>query len=451
MFQIAEDKRSFLRNERPTFYLADTCWSAFTNITEEDWDYYLEYRKSQGFNVIQVNMLWQWDSSETTLNYLPFEKDEDGNFIYDKRNNLYFDRAERMIKKAYEKGITVALVLLWANYIPNTWASQMGVKRVGLFPKQLVEPYVTYVVKRYDCYNPIYVISGDTDFQTEEVVKDYYGKALAVVKSLNPKAVTTLHIRGRLQEIPNELIADNGVDFYMYQSGHNQNFPNMGYQLAEHFYQKEPTKPVLNSEPCYEMMGFSHREYGRFTRQDVRRVAWQSVLSGAHAGITYGAHGIWSWHNESLVFDSSVGEAFETPYDWHDALRFDGAWDYGYIRHFIEKNNLLNLLPQQNLLMNAKEKLSEAEIQFAKTATHLPKRTAATEIRVAESKDKIVVYIPSAIKVKLKGNLLEKIAYFINLENHLESPAFCQFDSCQEVTIFDMYKFVGDALLVIDK
>lgn len=451
MFQITENKRSFLKNKKPTFYLADTCWSAFTNITDEDWDYYLEYRRSQGFNVIQVNMLWQWDSSETTLNYCPFEKDEYGNFIYDKRNDLYFDKAERMIKKAYEKDMTVALVLLWANYIPNTWASQMGVRQVGLFPKQLVESYVTYVVKRYDCYHPIYVISGDTDFQTDEVVNDYYGKTLAVIKSLNPKAITTLHIRGRLQEIPNKLTTNNGIDFYMYQSGHNHNFPEMGYKLAENFYQKEPIKPVINSEPCYEMMGFSRREYGRFTRQDVRRVAWQSILSGASAGITYGAHGIWSWHNSSLVFDSSVGEAFETPYDWHDALRFDGAWDYGYIRHFIERNNLFNLSPNQNLLMNGKDKLSESEGRFTKTSTDLPRLTVATEIRVAESENKIVVYIPSAIKVKLKGNLLEKNAYFINLENHLESPAICQFDSSQEVTIFDMYKFVGDALLVIDK
>ena len=40
-----------MKNGKPFFYLADTCWSAFTNIKDNDWDYYLDYRKSQGFNI----------------------------------------------------------------------------------------------------------------------------------------------------------------------------------------------------------------------------------------------------------------------------------------------------------------------------------------------------------------------------------------------------------------
>ena len=32
-----------MKNGKPFFYLADTCWSAFTNIKDNDWDYYLDY------------------------------------------------------------------------------------------------------------------------------------------------------------------------------------------------------------------------------------------------------------------------------------------------------------------------------------------------------------------------------------------------------------------------
>lgn len=46
-----------MKNGKPFFYLADTCWSAFTNIKDNDWDYYLDYRKSQGFNTLQINIL----------------------------------------------------------------------------------------------------------------------------------------------------------------------------------------------------------------------------------------------------------------------------------------------------------------------------------------------------------------------------------------------------------
>ena len=32
----------------------------------------------------------------------------------------------------------------------------------------------------------------------------------------------------------------------------------------------------------------------------MRRAAWQSVLSGADAGITYGANGIWNWYKKGM-------------------------------------------------------------------------------------------------------------------------------------------------------
>ena len=76
MLQIAENQRTLLKDGKPFFYLADTCWSAFTNITDEEWDYYLYKRKVQGFNTIQINILPQWDASVTDLDYQPcLEKD----------------------------------------------------------------------------------------------------------------------------------------------------------------------------------------------------------------------------------------------------------------------------------------------------------------------------------------------------------------------------------------
>ena len=69
---VSSDNRTFQRNGKHFFYLADTCWSAFTNITLEEWEYYLELRRQQGFNVIQINALPQWDASGTELNCYPF-------------------------------------------------------------------------------------------------------------------------------------------------------------------------------------------------------------------------------------------------------------------------------------------------------------------------------------------------------------------------------------------
>lgn len=427
MFSVSLNRRYFEKNGQPIFYLADTCWSAFTNITEEDWTYYLDIRKSQGFNVIQVNLLAQWDASQSHLDIKPFAVKENGHFDFRQWNSAYFDRVECMIQMAYEKEITIALVLLWSNYVPNTWASQMQVRQLGIFPKEQIKSYVDRIMEQYDKFHPIYVISGDTDFQTDEVIA-YYDCALRQVKQRNPKAVTTLHIRGREADLPSQLKDNQYLDFYMYQSGHNKAFQAMGYQLAEKFYQFQPVRPVINAEPCYEMMGYSRRVYGRFSREDVRRVAWQSVLSGAHSGITYGAHGIWSWHDSQLPFNSDIGEAFETPYDWHDALHFKGAWDYGFIRQTLEHCDFATLRPVQHFLKNETQ-----------------------DIRMAETRTHYLVYVPSNIQLKLRGDFSQLPMIYLDLETKQSMFVQAVYDEILLETQVPMHRFIKDAVLFIEK
>ena len=81
-------EKSFIKDGKPFFYLADTCWSAFTNIRENDWHYYLQYRKRQGYNVLQINILPQWDASGTDLNYVPYALKEDGGYDFTKINEV---------------------------------------------------------------------------------------------------------------------------------------------------------------------------------------------------------------------------------------------------------------------------------------------------------------------------------------------------------------------------
>ena len=73
--QISKNKRHLEKEGSPFFYLADTCWSAFTNIDEPSWEYYLQYRRRQGYNTLQINILQQWDASETVLDNHPFALD----------------------------------------------------------------------------------------------------------------------------------------------------------------------------------------------------------------------------------------------------------------------------------------------------------------------------------------------------------------------------------------
>ncbi|MUG22995.1 DUF4038 domain-containing protein [Paenibacillus macerans] len=420
---ISANKRYFVHEDTPFFYLADTVWSAFTNITLEEWAYYLDYRKQQGFNVLQMNLLRQWDASGSELKYEPFASDADGSYNFFEFNESYFDRAETMVQMAVDRGFVPALVLLWCNYIPDTWAAKLREEKK--MPLEAVESYVRYAANRFSKYYPIYVISGDTDFPSERA-NQYYLTALRTVKQHSPQCLTTLHIQGRLAMLPDEFSGNPDLDFYMYQSGHNSQFQATAYTLAQEFYNKPATRPVINSEPCYEQMGYSRRVYGRFTRTDVRKAAWQSLLSGAAAGVTYGAHGIWSWHQKGRRF-GVTGEGFDSPYDWRSALKFEGAWDYGFAKRLFELYGLADLRPWNIVLKNTEEIRAAATAGFGKMA----------------------VYVPVNTVLKLDADLGGYEFTLIDLEHR--RFAVPQVTVRENITIIEMHEFEADVLLIGSK
>lgn len=419
---VEKNSRLFKKDGKPFFYLADTCWSAFTNITMEEWEYYLNLRKYQGFNVIQINILPQWDASETNLNYYPLPTKDKKNFEFTKFNQEYFDRARKMCEMAKDKGFELALVVLWCNYVPGTWASRINSNNI--MPFDFIEEYTKKVHETFSDLEPIYVISGDTDFETEET-KKYYLEASKELRKLVPNLLQTLHIKGRLEVIPDEFI--NLIDFYMYQSGHNAQNPAMPYVLAENFYNNYPTKPIINAEPCYEQMGHSRNMYGRFYQYDVRRAAWMSILSGASAGITYGAHGIYSWHKIGKSFGLKVGEGFDAPNPWNDSIKYPGAWDYGYIKYILSLYGISELVPMKKLLN------SSEDIRMASTLDC----------------DKMLVYVPVNTNIKIDLNLSEYDIKVIDLiSKNVCNP---NVDIIDGKTIIYMHNFEQDSLIVIKK
>lgn len=332
-------------NGRPFFYLADTVWSAFTHAKEDEWNRYLKYRRTQGFNALQINILPQYDASGPGLGYEPFAVNRDG--LYDTTNpdDQYFSRAERMIKSAVDHGFVPALVVLWSNYVPGTWLSEIKPGRV-LSEAGLV-PYVKHVVQRFMKYRPLYIISGDTsdsDLHIPEAWR-YYSKALSIVREVDREALTTFHLWGPetgRYDLPEEFLKNRDVSFYMYQSGHAFEWISNPYNLPKFFRKNSRSLPIVNGEPCYEGIGHSR---GRHDSRSVRRAIWLSLLSGASAGITYGAHGIWCWHTGEEVFESWGDTGFGVPFLWEDALRFPGAWDAAFARWLFEEYSLFDLEP----------------------------------------------------------------------------------------------------------
>ena len=369
---IAPTGRHFLKDGAPFFYLADTIWNAFAGPTPEEWQGYLAYRRRQGFTALQITVLpILHDASEFAPGLSPFARDAAGRFDFGAPSPAYFEHAASLLAAARAEGLVPAPVLLWCNYVPGTWASARDPQAV--MPFEALDGYVEYAVRAFAPFDPIWIISGDTDFTGPEPIR-YYAAALEGVKRRSPGALTTMHLAPQA-DLPDEIASSADLDFYMFQSGHHVEEPARPYALAERFAGKPVTRPVVNGEPPYEGHGHGHR-YGRFTAFDVRRAIWQSLLSGAGAGVTYGAHGIWSWHRTGQRFTS---EAFSMrPFDWHDALHFDGAWDAGLARDLFERHNLFGVVSRQDLLSGPPEIRAAASPDAARLAVYVPYPTEIT-------------------------------------------------------------------------
>lgn len=377
---------------------------------------------------MQINVLPQRHGCDPYVFIDPFELDEKGNYDFYRINDSYFKNAELMLEMAVEEGFIPALAVLWANYVPDTWQSNCGDAsrhpRVRPFsdiiPMEAMKKYVEYVAVKFSRFNPIYLVSGDTNFPSDLTIS-YYRMALEILKRLSPQSLTTLHTipRATLNE---SFVNSSLIDFYMYQSGHRYDEQHLNYKLAEKCRSYAVKRPVVNGEPCYE----GHRHFDgngeRFTAFDVRKAFWQSVLSGANAGFAYGAHGIWTWKKEGSKFSNTCAAGL--PHSWRESLVFDGAWDVSFGKKLFELYEFYDLEPANHVLNNT------------------------DEIRMAKTRDssKLAIYVPYSTELELNMDLSDYDLSIINLQDKrmFKGDIDCSYNQ----TIIKMPEFNGDYLVI---
>jgi hypothetical protein len=268
---------------------------------------------------------------------MAFARDDRGNFDWTRPNDAYFERAGEMVRLAAEMGFVPALVLLWGDMVPGTWINLTY--KTHPIPLDLVEPYVRRVVDAFASYDPIWIVSGDTDLP--DAAMPWFETALRTLRKLTPDHLCMFHI-GADQPLP-----DEWQDIYTIYSGHSVDSGDYAARQATDRWIKAIRRPIINSEPCYE----GHVQGGQCVRvsaHDVRRAVWSGLLSGAKAGTACGGHGIWNWHRQGMTFAAAAHA--RTSLDWREALSLPGAWDMGFARATFEQHRLWELDPRQDLL-----------------------------------------------------------------------------------------------------
>ncbi len=424
---ISSTKDYFIKDNQPFFLLSDTDWMAFQRLSVSEFEELVITRKQQGFNALQISVLpIPHDNTYGKDDLHPFEI-VNKKYQFDKINQAYFDRAVKMLEIMKKHDMIPFLHLIWANYIPDTWAAQRTPDTI--MSLECVEKLTNYFLDIFDEFNPIYSVSGDTGFESNLVI-EYYLKMLDILHKRVPDSLTTLHLKA-VTDVPEVLRVHPQYHFYSYQSGHRAikpeelNGQTQMLHYSNYFLNLNEKKPIVNTEPCYEGHGFGryNRRYGRHKAFDVRRTAFMSLLSGSKAGVSYGAHGTWQFYKRGEYFTSTAHSGL--PFDWKVAMKLQGAYEMGLVKRLYEKYSMFYLNPSK--AFNA----------------------ASDTIQMAESDDTIVMYMDYNDEVEISHDLSGYTIEMIALESKKAITPIYEINN--GVTKIHLSDFNEDILIIAKK
>jgi hypothetical protein len=318
--------------------IIDTAWQSFADPTEDEWRLYLTARRRQGFTALLVAVQpIPHDEDRRAGARSPFAPGgglDDG----------FFAAARRYTEIAHhEYGLRLMITVLWNNYLPGTWGA--GLSPDAVMTGEDRRAYVRRVAETFGDLEPIFVVGGD-DHYTVPAANAGYLECIETLRRAAPHCLLTTHSAPNTA-LPDE-IADR-LDFHLHQSGHNVENQELTWRQPAHYLARRPGKPLVASEPPYEQHG-KVNGFGRWSRAEVRRASWTSVLAGSTAGIGYGAHGTWMWHSPSGDFQAR-GPSLE-PFHWPVALAFPGALDISLLARLFADHRFHRLRPAQELLVD---------------------------------------------------------------------------------------------------
>jgi hypothetical protein len=253
---------------------------------------------------------------------------------------VFYQWLDRRIDAVNERGLIAAPVLLWAT-------GPAGLSPGVTLPDDQLLLLARYMVARYGAHQVIWILNGDGNYRGERAERwKKIGRALFGDR---PDRAATIHPGGQ-QWVADEFRGEPWLTFNSYQSGHQGNDAAWKW-LTEgppsQDWAKEPHLPSINLEPNYE----AHNSFPTlrpFDAHDVRRAAYWSLLVAPPAGVTYGAHGIWSWELKPEVPMNHSATGMARP--WFQAMHLPGSTSMMHLKNLFASLEWWKLRPAQDLL-----------------------------------------------------------------------------------------------------
>jgi hypothetical protein len=406
----AESRYLTYGNGEPYFYFGDTIWEVYWKSTKGDVERYLSDRKKKGFNNIQTismshNMLWYYGvkNREGQTTFL--------NNDWSQINPRYFDYMDYVIKTANDSGFLVSLMpLAGGMFIMHSYNHYFD----RYFTVEQTLQLAKYIGTRYSGLNIVWITAGDMVYKTPEI-RDFWTSVGNLIKKVTgSRQIMTVHCAG--WSLPSDFFdyTTNWLDFDMFQASHVRN-AYYNYIGPLKSLQVQHPRPLLGAELCYEDFHDSvWTDYPRIDDYDVRQANYESILSGAIAGATYGCNGVFQWEDPRIT---TVPKTYDSRYYLDDAWKLPGSSNMGILKKLFEKYNWYDLIPNQDLLINYVSERNHICVAEGKDKiiTYAPKRTTSITLKTEKFKN-----IYSRLKITwIKANSGDSIFQYINNPTNL--------------------------------
>jgi hypothetical protein len=347
--KVSENKHYLqTKTGEPFFWLGDTNWEMIHRLSIEEIEILMETRKNQGFNVLQIVALTEFNGLKQPNRYgdIPLKDFDPTKLNLTEGNNInsadefdYWDLLDKVFDIAVAKGLYIGLLPTWGDKLANMWGDGPRI-----FNAENARIYGTILGKRYGSRtNIIWILGGDRPaiYEWEKVKYDdtFIWRAMAegirdgeIMLNTEHKLMTYHPASGENRTskyLQNEL----WLDINAFQSGHSVNQPTPWNWVFEDF-NIDPPKPTLDMEPCYEdhpkkpKNGKWNKELGYFDDYDVRKRIYRTVFAGS-AGVTYGHHHVWQCMDSTLNKPIYNGD---TIIHWKNALHAKAAKQLIYLK-----------------------------------------------------------------------------------------------------------------------
>jgi hypothetical protein len=318
----------------PFFWLGDTVWNGPILSAKDDWTTFLQDRVGKQFTVIQFNAIAPWRTAPT---------DREGQVAFTGRQNIqlnpkYFQRLDQYMDAINERGLLAAPVLIWAlrKDDPGIYLPEEDVLRI-----------VRYQVARYGAHQVVWILAGDNPYRAEGAER--WKRVGRAVFGTQPHAPVTTHPTGMnwpWEDWRNE----KWLDILGYQSGHGDDAKTLAWihsgPVAKNW-QEKPVRPIINLEPPYEDH-LAYQSKKPHSAYNVRRACYWSMLNAPAAGLTYGAHGIWSWQEKAGLPTDHPNTGIARP--WREAMALPGSTQMKHLAELFTALPWWQLRPDQGLL-----------------------------------------------------------------------------------------------------